>query len=81
MKRNLVVLAAAVLLAGIAATDALAAAHGAFARGHHTNGRFGSPLTGSAQNPPPIYNRSTPYTVTQPPEVHVSPASPGSVFH
>jgi hypothetical protein len=29
----------------------------------------------------PIYNPSTPYTVTQPPEVGVSPASPGSLFH
>jgi hypothetical protein len=29
----------------------------------------------------PIYNPSTPYTVTQSPEVPVSPASPGSLFH
>jgi hypothetical protein len=79
MKRNLVVLAAAALLAGMVATDALAAGHSAFGGGH-IGGRFG-PLTGSAPMPSPIYNPSTPYTVTQSPETPVSPASPGSVFH
>jgi len=73
MKRNLVVLAAAALLAGMVATDALAAGHSGFGGGH-IGGRFG-PLTGSAPMPSPIYNPSTPYTVTQSPEVHVSPAS------
>ena len=80
MKRNLVVLAAATLLAGMVATDALAAGRGGFGGGH-IGGRFGGPLTGSAPMPSPIYNPSTPYTVTQSPETPVSPASPGSVFH
>src|SRR5271163_758753 len=74
MKRNLVVLAAAALLAGMVATGALAAGHGGFGGGH-IDGRFGEPLTGSAPMPSPNYNPSTPYTVTQSPEVHVSPAS------
>jgi hypothetical protein len=38
-------------------------------------------LIGSEIGTSPIYNPSTPYTVTQPPEVGVSPASPGSLFH
>jgi hypothetical protein len=84
MKRNLVVLAAATLLAGMVATDALAAARGGFGAGHmggHMDGRFGAPLNGSAVMPAPIYNQSTPYTVAPSPEAPVSPASPGSVFH
>jgi hypothetical protein len=80
MKRTFVVLAAAALLAGMVATDALAAGHGEFGGGH-IRGRFGGPLTGNAPMPSPIYNPSAPYTVTQPPETPVSPASPGSVFH
>jgi hypothetical protein len=80
MKRNLIVLAAAALLAGMVGTDALAAGHGGFAGGH-VGGRFGAPLIGNAPMTSPIYNPSTPYTVTQSPEVPVSPASPGSVFH
>ena len=80
MKRNLVVLAAAALLAGMVGTDALAAGHGGFT-GSHVGGRFGAPLIGSAPMTSPIYNPSTPHTVTQSPEVPVSPASPGSVFH
>ena len=77
MKRNLVALAVAALLAGTVATNALAAGHG----GGHMGGRFGEPLIGSAPMTSPIYNPSTPYTVTQSPEVGVSPASPGSLFH
>jgi hypothetical protein len=80
MKRNLVVLATAVLLIGMAATDALAAGHGGYGGGH-MGGRFGEPFVGSAPMTSPIYNPSTPYTVPQSPEVPVSPASPGSVFH
>jgi hypothetical protein len=80
MKRNLVVLAAAALLAGMVGTDALAAGHGGFT-GSHVGGRFGAPLIGSAPMTSPIYNPSTPYTVIQSPEVPVWPASPGSVFH
>jgi hypothetical protein len=80
MKRNLVLLTAAVFLAGMVATDALAAGHGRFGAGHF-GGRFGVPLTNSAPTVSPIYNPSTPYTVPQPPEVSVSPAIPGSVFH
>ena len=44
-------------------------------------GRFGEPFIGNAPMTSPIYNPSTPYTVTQSPEVHVSAASPGSLFH
>jgi hypothetical protein len=77
MKRNVVAMAVAALLAGTVATNALAAGHG----GGHAGGRFGEPLIGSAPMTSPIYNPSTPYTVSQSPEVHVSPASPGSLFH
>jgi hypothetical protein len=77
MKRNLVALAVAALLAGTVATSALAAGH----VGGHMGGRFGEPLIGSAPMTSPIYNPSSPYTVPQSPEVGVSPASPGSVFH
>ena len=79
MKRNLVVLAVAASLAGMVATDALAAGYGF--GGGHVGGRFGAPLVGSAPITSPIYNPSTPYTVTQSPEVPVSAASPGSLFH
>jgi hypothetical protein len=84
MKRNLVVLAAAALLASAVATNVLAVGHGGFGGGYsggHMGGRFGGPLIGSAPMTSPIYNPSTPYTVTQSPEVGVSPASPGSLFH
>ena len=84
MKRNLVALAVAALLAGTVATNALAAGHGGFGGGHsggHMGMRFGQPLIGSGIGTSPIYNPSSPYTVTQPPEVGVSPASPGSLFH
>jgi hypothetical protein len=80
MKRNLVALAVAALLAGTVAMNALAAGHGGFGSSH-MGGRFGEPLIGSAPMTSPIYNPSTPYTVTQSPEVPVSPASPGSLFH
>jgi hypothetical protein len=81
MKRNLVALAVAALLAGTVATNALAAGHGGGHTGGRMGGRFGEPLIGSEIGTSPIYNPSTPYTVTQPPEVGVSPASPGSLFH
>ena len=77
MKRNLVALAVAAILAGTVATNALAAGHGV----GHMGGRFGEPLIGSAPMTSPVYNPSTPYTVPQSPEVGVSPASPGSLFH
>jgi hypothetical protein len=77
MKRNLVALAVAALLAGTVATNALAAGHG----GGHMGGRFGEPPIGNAPMTSPIYNPSTPYTVPQSPEVGVSPASHGSLFH
>jgi hypothetical protein len=80
MKRNLVSLAVAALLAGTVATNALAAGRGGFGSSH-MGGRFGEPLIGSAPMTSPIYIPSTPYTVTQSPEVPVSPASPGSLFH
>jgi hypothetical protein len=75
MKRNVVALAVAALLAGTVGANALAAGHG----GGLGGGRFGEPLIGSAPITSPIYNPSTPYTVTQSPEVHVSPARPGSL--
>jgi hypothetical protein len=81
MKRSIVALAAAALLAGTAATNALAVGHGGGHMGGHMGGRFGQPLIGSAPMTSPIYNPSTPYTVPQSPEVGVSPASPGSLFH
>jgi hypothetical protein len=85
MKRNLGVLATAALLAGLAATDALAAGHG---RGGDIGGGFGvksfrggEPFFGNVPPAqPPIFNPSSPYTVPQSPETPVSPASPGSVF-
>ena len=77
MKRSLVAFAAAALLAGTVATSALAAGHA----GGHMGGRFGEPSIGNAPMTSPIYNPSTPYTVTQSPEVGVSPASRGSLFH
>ena len=77
MKRNLVALAVAAIVAGTVATNALAAGHG----GGHMGGRFGEPLIGSAPMTSPVYNPSTPYTVPQSPEVGVSAASPGSLFH
>ena len=77
MKRSLVALAVAALLAGTVATNALAAGHA----GGHMRSRFDEPLIGSAPMTSPIYNPSTPYSVPQSPEVGVSPASPGSVFH
>jgi hypothetical protein len=80
MKRNLVALAVAALLTGTGATDALAAGHGGFGSSH-MGGQFGEPLIGSAPITSPIYNPSTPYAVTQSPEVPVSPASPESLFH
>ena len=61
MKRNIIALAVAALLAGTVATNALAAGHG----GGNIGGRFGEPLTGSAPMTSPIYNPSTPYTVPQ----------------
>jgi hypothetical protein len=81
MKRNFVALAVAALLAGTVATSALAAGHGSGHPGGHLGGRFGQPLIGSAPMTSPIYNPSTPYTVPQSPEVGISPASPGSLFH
>jgi hypothetical protein len=80
MKRNFVALAVAASLTGMVVTDALAAGHGGFAGGH-MSGRFGEPIIGSVPMTSPIYNPSTPYTVTQSPELPVSPASPGSLFH
>ena len=81
MKRNVVAMAVAALLAGTVATSALAAGHVGGHMGGHMGGRFGEPLIGSAPMTSPIYNPSTPYTVPQSPEVGISPASPGSLFH
>jgi hypothetical protein len=86
MKRNLGVLAAAALLAGLA-TSALAAGQG---RGGGLGGGGGlgagrfegaEPfLNDMPSTPAPIFNQSSPYTVPQSAETPVSPGSPGSVF-
>jgi hypothetical protein len=83
MKRTLAILATAALLAGMVATDAMARGGfgGGHMGGHMMGGRFGGPLIGSEMTTSPIYNPSSPYTVTQSPEVGVSPGSPGSLFH
>ena len=84
MKRYLGVVAAAALLVGAVATDALAAGHGGVGGGFgggHMRGRFRGPLLESVPSmPPPVFNPSSPYTVPASPETPVSPASPGSVF-
>jgi hypothetical protein len=83
MKRNLAVLATAALLIGAIATGAEARGGfgGGHLGGHMMGGRFGAPLIGGEMATSPILNPSSPYTVTQSPEVGVSPASPGSLFH
>ena len=85
MKRYLGVVAAAALLVGAVATDALAAGHGGVGGGGfgggHMRGRFRGPLLESVPSmPPPVFNPSSPYTVPASPETPVSPTSPGSVF-
>lgn len=86
MKHTLRVVATAALLAGMVATNAMAAGHGGgfaaggFAGGHMGRG-FGGPIPGSIiSTPAPILNPSSSYTVSPSPETPVSPASPGSVF-
>jgi hypothetical protein len=80
------------VLAGIAlgtlvATGVLAAQSGptnvrtgAGFQNHISGGFGGSTFYPSPALPPPVFNPSDPYTVPQPPEKPVSPASPGSVF-
>jgi hypothetical protein len=85
MKRYLGVVAAAALLVGAVATDALAAGHGGVGGGGfgggHMGGRFRGPLLESVPSmPPPVFNPSSPYIVPASPETPVSPTSPGSVF-
>jgi hypothetical protein len=84
MKRNLGVLAAAALLAGLTATSALAAGQGRGGLGGGLGaGRFDGAepfLNEIPSTPPPIFNPSSPYTVPQSAETPVSPGSPGSVF-
>jgi hypothetical protein len=84
MKRCVSLVAAATLLAGMVATDAVAAGHAGgsasgIASGH--GGQFRGPLLNSTPSlPPPVFNPSSPYTVAPSPETPVSPASPGSIF-
>jgi hypothetical protein len=81
--RSLAAMAAALLLTGTLATNALAAprAGGAGLAGGHAGHEHGAPLFNNVpSNPAPNLNPSSPYTVPTTPETPVSPASPGSVF-
>jgi hypothetical protein len=80
--RNTMMLLSAIAIVGAAATGASAAGPGGAGVGAGGfRGGFGGPfLDGAPVTPPPTFNPSTPYTVPQPAETPVSPASPGSVF-
>jgi hypothetical protein len=79
MKRTLAVLMTAALLVGIVATDA--SARGGLGGAHLGGFRGGPYMGGNVTTTSPILNPSSGYTTSQAPEVAVSPASPGSVFH
>src|SRR4029077_19125800 len=81
--RNTMILLAAITLSTAVATDTLAAGRGdgGGPRGGHVGDGFRRPFLNSVPSvPPPVFNRSSPYTVPTSPETHVSPASPGSGF-
>jgi hypothetical protein len=81
--RNTMILLAAITLSTAVATDTLAAGRGdgGGPRGGHVGDGFRRPFLNSVPSvPPPVFNRSSPYTVPTSPETPVSPASPGSVF-
>jgi hypothetical protein len=83
ISRNTMMLLTAIAIAGAAATGASASGPGGggAGAGESRGGGFGGPFLDSAPvMPPPTFNPSTPYTVPQPRETPVSPASPGSVF-
>lgn len=78
-------LLAVTTLSATVATSALAAGRdvggGAFHGGAHTGRGFSGPLPDRVPSmPPPVFNPSSPYTMPQPRETPVSPASPGSIF-
>lgn len=81
--RNTMIVLVAITLGTAAVTDALAAGRGGGGgfRGGHMGRGFGGPLLDSVPSaPPPVFNPSSPYTVSPSPETPVSPASPGSIF-
>jgi len=83
--RNTMILLAAITLSTAVMTDALAAGRSVGGVGNHGSGRTGGKLRGPLLDrvpsmPPPVFNPSDPYTVPQPRETPVSPASPGSIF-
>jgi hypothetical protein len=74
------IVVAAIILGASGATGALAAGSGAggAGAGGHGGGHMAGGSSGASPNatpsiPPPIFNPSTPYTVTQSPETPVSP--------
>jgi hypothetical protein len=82
--RNTTIVLVAIIL-GATVTDALAAGRsggggfrGGF-RGSHI-GRGGPLLNSIPSAPAPVFNPSSPYTISPSPETPVSPASPGSIF-
>ena len=80
--RNTTIVLVAIML-GAAVTDALAAGRGGGGgfRGGHVGRGFNGPLLDSVPSAPaPVFNPSSPYTVSPSPETPVSPASPGSIF-
>lgn len=85
MAPNKLILLAIIAISTTVATGALAA--GPVGGGGHSGG-FGAahlgalrgPLVDRAPSMQPHFNPSSPYTVPQPRETPVSPASPGSVF-
>jgi hypothetical protein len=82
---NTMIVLVATALGAAAVTDALAAGRsgGGGFRGGFRGGYIGrgGPLLNSVPSAPaPIFNPSSPYTVSPSPETPVSPASPGSIF-
>ena len=74
---------AAVVMLGLATTGSAALARiGGFGGGHMGGGFYGGLYTGDTiSTPSPIFNPSSGYTVPTSPEIPISPASPGSIFH
>jgi hypothetical protein len=77
-------LLAGIVLGTVVATGVLAAQPGPTNVPGFQNpvsgGFGGSPFYSAPALPPPVFNPSDPYTLPQPPEKPVSPASPGSIF-
>jgi hypothetical protein len=80
--RDTTIVFVAVML-GAAVTDSPAAGRGGgggFRGGHIGRGLDEPLLDGVPSAPAPVFNPSSPYTVSPSPETPVSPASPGSIF-